>query len=253
MKKKDIGSSRLLNIIAIVVLSILFLYTCYLLLKIFLKPDCINNGGLIGDTIGGITAPFIGLLSAYLIYITFTIQNKANKIQMKLITEERSIEINYKRIERIKEILSDVDYTHKNKIDEINDSIIIFCDVTNSFSNQNDQFDFSEIIEEINEIIYSKTMNDYLEILENVIDIYESINEIKSRSFKKYYYRILQDVQVSNSEILRMRLLLLSKHNYINEKHRGLSHKAHKFKFQIDSANNIYARFFMELLKQEEK
>ena len=39
--------------------------------------------GEIGDTIGGITAPFVGLVSAYLIYKAFTVQVEANKIQSR--------------------------------------------------------------------------------------------------------------------------------------------------------------------------
>jgi hypothetical protein len=42
-----------------------------------------SSAGQIGDTIGGITAPFIGLLSAYLIYKAFKVQVDANKIQSK--------------------------------------------------------------------------------------------------------------------------------------------------------------------------
>ena len=42
-----------------------------------------TNSGQIGDTIGGITGPFVGLVSAYLVYKAFLIQVEANKIQSK--------------------------------------------------------------------------------------------------------------------------------------------------------------------------
>lgn len=42
-----------------------------------------DKTGVIGDTIGGITAPFINLLAAYLVYISFKEQVKANKILSK--------------------------------------------------------------------------------------------------------------------------------------------------------------------------
>ncbi|MBA4056780.1 MAG: hypothetical protein C0490_18850 [Marivirga sp.] len=42
-----------------------------------------SKSGQVGDTIGGITAPFVGLLSAYLIYKAFLVQVDANKIQSK--------------------------------------------------------------------------------------------------------------------------------------------------------------------------
>lgn len=51
----------------------------------------LTQTGQIGDTLGGITAPFIGLASAALIYISFRAQIRANQIQMKAITEERKI------------------------------------------------------------------------------------------------------------------------------------------------------------------
>ncbi len=53
-----------------------------------------NDTGQIGDTIGGITAPLIGLLSAVLVYITFKAQIRANKIifdeQERLRNERRN-------------------------------------------------------------------------------------------------------------------------------------------------------------------
>ena len=47
-----------------------------------------TNTGQIGDTIGGITAPFIGLLGAGLVFISFLKQVEANKIQKRAIDEE---------------------------------------------------------------------------------------------------------------------------------------------------------------------
>lgn len=55
------------------------------------------NTGPIGDTIGGITAPIIGFLSAILVYLAFKAQIKANEIQMKAI--EKQTKDNAKAIE----------------------------------------------------------------------------------------------------------------------------------------------------------
>lgn len=49
-----------------------------------------SRTGEIGDTIGGITAPIIGLLSAILIYLSFKAQTEANIIQMMLLGQEKS-------------------------------------------------------------------------------------------------------------------------------------------------------------------
>jgi hypothetical protein len=45
--------------------------------------------GQIGDTIGGITAPFVGILGAILVYISFNEQRKANMLQWAALNEDR--------------------------------------------------------------------------------------------------------------------------------------------------------------------
>lgn len=45
--------------------------------------------GVIGDTIGGLTAPIIGIASAILVYIAFKEQKKANDIQTSALNKER--------------------------------------------------------------------------------------------------------------------------------------------------------------------
>ncbi|SDY08528.1 hypothetical protein SAMN05444411_1216 [Lutibacter oricola] len=48
-----------------------------------------TDSGAIGDTIGGITAPFINILGAFLIYISFQEQVKANQQQIENQTIDR--------------------------------------------------------------------------------------------------------------------------------------------------------------------
>ena len=48
-----------------------------------------SETGQIGDTIGGITAPFINLTAAILVYYSFKEQYKANQIQQKALQEEK--------------------------------------------------------------------------------------------------------------------------------------------------------------------
>jgi len=48
-----------------------------------------SNTGQIGDTIGGITAPIINLVGAYLVYISFQAQINANKIQSDALRDEK--------------------------------------------------------------------------------------------------------------------------------------------------------------------
>lgn len=59
-----------------------------------------NEAGVLGDTVGGLVGPFINLLAAYLVYISFKAQVKANRLL--------ALEIGYdaliKRIELVKDI-----------------------------------------------------------------------------------------------------------------------------------------------------
>ena len=44
--------------------------------------------GLTGDFLGGVASPFIGLVSAILVYLSFQQQIRANKIQMEALKQE---------------------------------------------------------------------------------------------------------------------------------------------------------------------
>ncbi len=66
-----------------IILLLLAIFGPYLFSKISLGPEFNENTGYIGDTIGGITAPFINLLAALLVWISFREQVKANKLLSK--------------------------------------------------------------------------------------------------------------------------------------------------------------------------
>lgn len=79
------------NNIAILILgTILIFVSLYIFTRpaIFLGWD-FSSTGQIGDTIGGITGPIINLIGAYLVYISFQAQIKANKIQSDALAEEK--------------------------------------------------------------------------------------------------------------------------------------------------------------------
>lgn len=66
----------------------------FLSLYLFTKPAFLSswdfsNTGQIGDTIGGITAPIINLLGAFLVYISFQEQLRANRIQVEALNDEK--------------------------------------------------------------------------------------------------------------------------------------------------------------------
>ena len=66
----------------------------FLSLYLFTKPALFkgwdfSNTGQIGDTIGGITAPIINLIGAFLVYISFQEQLRANRIQVQALNDEK--------------------------------------------------------------------------------------------------------------------------------------------------------------------
>jgi hypothetical protein len=66
----------------------------FLSLYLFTKPAFFDswdfsNTGQIGDTIGGITAPIINLLGAFLVYTSFQEQLRANRIQVQALNDEK--------------------------------------------------------------------------------------------------------------------------------------------------------------------
>jgi hypothetical protein len=70
-----------------------FIFTTpFLLTRSLVSPEySFADTGQIGDTIGGLTAPFIGLLSAYLVYKSFLAQIQANKIIVQARNEDMII------------------------------------------------------------------------------------------------------------------------------------------------------------------
>lgn len=78
--------------------------------------------GAIGDTIGGITAPFINLLAAILVYISFKEQIKANKEQIKsnrILSKETSYSFINSLINNFQESYSKYHKLNPNKINKI--------------------------------------------------------------------------------------------------------------------------------------
>lgn len=72
----------------------LFLLAPFLLTGFsYFKWANFTNTGQVGDTIGGITAPIVNLISAILIYLSFRQQLLANEIQIDLINTEKNKDI----------------------------------------------------------------------------------------------------------------------------------------------------------------
>lgn len=78
---KDLIGFTPWEIAGIVMMIILIIGAPYAFTQWNLGVGFDNGTGAIGDTIGGITAPFVNLLAAYLVYKSFTAQIRANKQQ----------------------------------------------------------------------------------------------------------------------------------------------------------------------------
>lgn len=79
---KNIGGIIIFVIVLIIIAPSFFSGATYAWLEncpLFRNVNFDETTGVIGDTIGGITAPFIGVLSIVLLYITFREQRKFNK------------------------------------------------------------------------------------------------------------------------------------------------------------------------------
>lgn len=70
------------------------------------------NSAYIGDTIGGITAPFIGFLSAILVYFAFRAQIRANKIIQDQFRKDILIKILLKNLEEIDKLIEGYDISN---------------------------------------------------------------------------------------------------------------------------------------------
>jgi hypothetical protein len=96
-------------IITIIIFIIVILVSPYIFTRNWTNINFTDTGN-IGSTIGGITAPFIGVLSALLVFLSFRAQINANRYQIQSIeTERRKRELDneitflYHRLEEIKE------------------------------------------------------------------------------------------------------------------------------------------------------
>jgi hypothetical protein len=87
-KKQIVDSEQTIGL----VLTIAFCFVMLPLLMVVFKEYCgweFELTGQMEDTIGGLTAPIIGLLNAVLGYVAFRQQITANEMQMKAIIEEQ--------------------------------------------------------------------------------------------------------------------------------------------------------------------
>ncbi|TRW22421.1 hypothetical protein FMM05_18125 [Flavobacterium zepuense] len=96
MEKHDLDKERYdvkywpVILISTGIVILLFLWVFLLTRNFSFESFDFTATGQIGDTIGGLTAPIIGLFGAILVYVSFQAQLKANRMQFDALNYERN-------------------------------------------------------------------------------------------------------------------------------------------------------------------
>jgi glycosyltransferase involved in cell wall biosynthesis len=199
----------------IVGLIILIIFSPIIFTQISLGPSFIGTGE-IGDTIGGITAPFVNLLAAFLVYKSFTAQIAANKQQR----DDHNEQMNQINREHTFNYLSNLfklakDYYYSNNYVSSSKINLITSIYNNAKSTRNDikydleNFtlgqDFSLSDHDMKKAYSNRfIVAQLIKVKSNLTNILEFLKELNSSiledSIKKFYYReielMLNDMQI---------------------------------------------------------
>lgn len=178
-KKQNVGDNSdtigILAVIAVVVFLIPYLFT-----RSVFKEYNFSTTGQIGDTIGGLTSPFINGIAAILVYIAFKEQKRSNdilseEINNEKIKEQDSLEmlkkvILYDLSIRIKPSAERIIVEIKKCLEELEETKIKYY---------SDHIDFND------RIFKSNNLSDYLKIFNKdakdfnlILNIYNRVNFI---------------------------------------------------------------------------
>ncbi len=199
IKKNRISICLLLGLI------FLMFGTLYLFTRPCLIPSFdFSKTGEIGDTIGGITAPIINLVGAFLVYLSFKAQVNANEIQYGLLKSQiengrndRNFEITYNLFSQIKTDFLKLGYKEFKGKNAINIYINELKGLSNNEQitkhlNQNIRHEFNFILDEYKLIITrikNVEMNDYekRQIFYISYSFYSTYLHFPSRVLRKTY------------------------------------------------------------------
>ncbi|QQR97468.1 MAG: hypothetical protein IPK18_11465 [Sphingobacteriales bacterium] len=84
-----VSNNLLYSFILIFILIIIIVASIFIITSLLYNEKEILDPNEIGHTIGGIIGPIIAFFSAFLVYIAFKEQKKANEIQLKIIEDEK--------------------------------------------------------------------------------------------------------------------------------------------------------------------
>jgi hypothetical protein len=177
MNFSKITTKQLLLILGLIIL---------LVPPIFVMPSFLDffdfsDKGEIGDTIGGLTSPFINAIGAILVFIAFKEQVKAND----LIKEQQYFQHIQEQINRLEDDFLDL----PTVIDRINYDLMSSQQLLNNFENKQ-QTHYSIDGASLNKAIYSTTL--FIQTA-NLIDKMEYNKEFMQKKLKTLYKIIYQD------------------------------------------------------------
>ena len=118
IKKKWKGADALVKEAALLLSIAIVIILSFPIIFIQSSPLGIdlNNTGQIGDTIGGILAPFIAIIAAVLTFAAFYIQYQANQIQIKNFQHQ----VDISNVQRFESKFIDLIKLHRSNVEDIN-------------------------------------------------------------------------------------------------------------------------------------
>jgi hypothetical protein len=188
-KNKEVESIKKDNdtiAIIIVIIIIIFFFPYFFTRPAFSEYN-FSTFGQIGDTIGGITSPFINGLAAILVYIAFKEQKKSNDLLKEEIEIEKRKE--KEKLEKIKTaIIYDLEVRIKPNAEKIIPEISKCLEELENteIKYYNDHVDFND------RIFKSNNLSDYLKIFDKATEDFNQIINIYNRVMFIYKHTPLQ-------------------------------------------------------------
>ena len=195
-------------------LLLLFIAISPILFSQFSTIYSFTDTGAIGDTIGGISAPFVNLLAAYLVYKSFTAQIRANAQQREDHNEQMAEfrkEYHFNYIRDLYSLISS-EYYSSNKTKKSKSWVSSFLERSQSFNKENQWLERDGIgrvvrrltDEEIIDIINQDSIKelDKIRIIVDNIKIFsEELSKVGIESGLLKYYTLRIEEIIKDSEI----------------------------------------------------
>jgi len=148
--------------------------------------------GQIGDTIGGLTAPIIGLLNAILVYVTISVQIEANKKVQGQINEQKERESLKQYLDYLISSINDFQYVDEETDEKTNEKIKLHFKGSTAISKQFESIYCSGHFDEADSTF--KELESILEIceilLKKIDDSKLDTSSIRTLAEHQFKYRI---------------------------------------------------------------